>query len=404
MKRRFAGPTLAIACLLQACDGESPARDGAADRAGADSADTRDGTLPGSDAADAPSGPQDVKPDGAPVDAPDAPALGPSRQLDVLFVIDNSSSMREEQMALRLGFPAFIEALKAAPGGLPDLRIGIINTNFGAGQTTPSPECVPLGDRGRLQVKAGCGLDPATAHFLAVDGQGNSNFVGQLQTVFSCLADLGTSGCGYEHQLQALRAAVANPPVNVENRGFLRQDARFGIVILSDEDDCSGEPDAEFYRDLIPGQAGSYRCALLGHVCGGQAVPAMAGFQWPLADCSPHVRLTSERTTRLINVREFVDFVMALKTGRPDNVFVSLIVGWNESPGAQYQVVNRTSPIGGSELDLGPACSSPASGVASPAIRLRAFARAFPNNTIHNICAGDLTPAMREIGQKMAGM
>ncbi len=104
-------------------------------------------------------------------------------------------------------------------------------------------------------------------------------------------------------------------------------------------------------------------------------------------------------------MREFVDFIMALKAGRPDNIFVSLIAGWNESPGAQYQVVNRTSAIGsGSELDLGPACSSASSGVAYPAIRLRAFARAFPNHTIHNICAGDLAPAMREIGQKMAGM
>ena len=73
--------------------------------------------------------------------------------------------MREEQTSLREGFPAFIQALQAAPGGLPDLRIGIVSTNVGAGQTLPSPECLPLGDRGRLQVKPGCGLDPMTAAF-----------------------------------------------------------------------------------------------------------------------------------------------------------------------------------------------------------------------------------------------
>jgi hypothetical protein len=410
MRRRLCIHVLVVACFLHACDDESPVRDGGAvDQGGADSTGGADGTpaVPDAavaDTADVIGAPQDAKPDLALPDAPDASGLVPTRQLDVLFVIDNSSSMREEQMALRSGFPAFIEALKAAPGGLPDVRIGIINTNFGAGQTTPSPECFPLGDRGRLHVKPGCGLDPATAHFLATDGKGNSNFTGQLETAFSCLADLGTAGCGYEHQLQALRAAVAFPPVNVENRGFLRADARLGIVILSDEDDCSGEPDAEFFQDLIPGQAGSLRCALLGHVCGGQPVPAMAGFQWPLAGCSPHVRLATEQRSRLINVREFVDFISSLKSGRPDNIFVSLIAGWNESPGAQYQVVSRTSAIGGSELDLGPACSSVSSGVAYPAIRLRAFARAFPNHTIHNICAGDLTPAMTEIGQKLAGL
>ena len=241
-------------------------------------------------------------------------------------------------------------------------------------------------------MKAVCGLDPATASFLAVNAQGTSNFIGSLAQAFSCLADLGVNGCGYEHQLQALRVALANPPVNVENRGFLRNDARLAIVVLSDEDDCSGEPEAEFYRDLVQGQAGSFRCALLGHVCSGKPVPAMAGFQAPLAECAPYVRTESERRTRLINVRDLVDFVMALKAGRPDNIVVSTIAGWNDSAGAVYSVVSRASSSG-TDIDLGPACSSTATGVAYPAIRLRAFARSFPNHTVHNICAGDLTPA-----------
>ena len=125
--------------------------------------------------------------------------------------------------------------------------------------------------------------------------------------------------------------------------------------------------------------------------------------RWPSVRrmCAPQ----SERRTRLINVRDFVDFVMALKAGRPDNIVVSTISGWNDSAGAVYSVVSRASSSGaGSEIDLGPACSSTATGVAYPAIRLRAFARSFPNHTVHNICAGDLTPAMREIGQKLAGM
>jgi hypothetical protein len=337
----------------------------------------------------------------------DAPALGPSRQLDVVFVIDNSGTMREEQDALGRAFPAFIEELRAGPGGMPDVRIGIVSTSFGAGPTTVSPECTTLGDRGRFRVQPGCGLDLAVGGaFLIVDGQGRTNFTGSLSQVFSCLALLGTSGCGYQHQLQALRGAIADPPVNSENRGFVRADARLGIVILSAEDDCSGEPTAEIYGAPIPaGQAGSLRCALLGHVCNGQAVPPMAGFEAPLAACAPYVRSPAERSTRLINVQEFVDYVMAIKAGRPDNVVVSTIIGWNDSPDAKYRMIERPGSFGGgTEIDIAPACAANETGNAGPGVRLHAFARSFPHHTVHSICTGDLTPAMREIGRKMAGV
>ena len=153
-------------------------------------------------------------------DAPDAPGLVPTRQLDVLFVIDNSSSMREEQMALRSGFPAFIEALKAAPGGLPDVRIGIINTNFGAGQTTPSPECPPLGDRGRLQVKPGCGLDPRRRTSWRPTGRGAATSLVNWRRRFPASQIWAPAGCGYEHQLQALRRGRGQSAGQCGESGF----------------------------------------------------------------------------------------------------------------------------------------------------------------------------------------
>ena len=109
-RRRIIHPVLVVACFLHACDDESPVRDGGArDQRGADSTDGADG-IPAvvdtavADTADVLGAPQDAKPDLALADAPDAPGLVPTRQLDVLFVIDNSSSMREEQLALRRGF------------------------------------------------------------------------------------------------------------------------------------------------------------------------------------------------------------------------------------------------------------------------------------------------------------
>jgi hypothetical protein len=380
---RVLGVLAAVGWSILACEGDPPASDGGV--AG------RDGG--GGSGIDGGGG-------------RDAPALGPSPQLDVVFVIDDSVGVREEQENLGRAFPAFLEALRAAPGGMPDLRIGIVSSTFGSGPTVPSPECNPLGDRGRFQVKPGCGLDPVVGGaFLTVDGQGRTNFTGSLSEVFSCLAVLGSAGCGYEHQLQALRAAIASPPINIENRGFVRAGARLGIVILSDEDDCSGEPDATFYGEPIPGQAGSVRCALLGHVCNGQAVPPMAGFQATLSACAPYVRSPAERSSRLINVQEFVDYVMAIKSGRPDTVVVSTIIGWNDSPAAKYGIIERPASSGtGAEIDIAPACTATETGNAGPGVRLHAFARSFPHHTVHSICSGDLAPAMREIGRKMAGM
>jgi hypothetical protein len=332
--------------------------------------------------------------------------VNPLRQLDLIFVIDNSNSMEQEQENLRRNFPAFMRALERIEGGLPDIRIAVISSNFGAGPTSPADECPVFGDRGQFQVRPGCGLDPAqNGTFVAIDGAGNKNFQGELSTVFSCLASLGTGGCGYEHPLQSLRAALAasDPTSGIApaNRNFLRKDAFLGIVILSDEDDCSGEPEATFYRDPVPGQAGSLRCALLGHVCGDQPVPPSATFRAPLSSCRPYQRRPDERASRLINVQDFVDYILAIKGGNQQRVIVSSIIGLNDAAQASYGLFERELNSGGRELDLLPACNQGQAGVATPGIRLRHFTGSFLNNTVHSICQPDLSVAMEQIGDKM---
>jgi hypothetical protein len=307
---------------------------------------------------------------------------------------------------LRSAFPAFARALQNMPGGLPDLRVAIASSNFGAGPSMVSPECPPIGDRGVFQVKPGCGLDASVARWLAIDGRGVQNFQGQLPTVFGCLAALGTNGCGYEHQLQSLRASLAEN-VATENRGFLRRDAHLGLIILSDEDDCSGEPDSRLYQEVIPGQSGSVRCSLVGHQCNGQPVPAME-FRAPLAACSPvrHAGTSDDRVNRLINVDAFVDYMKALKGDRPELIFVGAIIGWSDDPAAQYGIQLRPAPTRPTEIELDsmPICESQATGMAAPGIRLQAFARAFAQHSVHSICTNDLVPAMTDIASRIAGM
>src|SRR5690606_27094291 len=55
-----------------------------------------------------------------------------NRNVDILFVIDDSGSMREEQDSLLANFDNFINVLQEIEGGLPNVHIGVISTNVGA--------------------------------------------------------------------------------------------------------------------------------------------------------------------------------------------------------------------------------------------------------------------------------
>jgi hypothetical protein len=332
----------------------------------------------------------------------DSGAIEPPQQLDLVFVIDNSLGMKEAQESLQRGFPSLIAQLQRLPGGLPDLRIAFLSSNFGAGSSPGIQECDNYGDRGSFQVRPACGL-AADASWLAL-APGSRNFTGELPAALGCLAGLGTGGCGYEHHLQSLRAAFS-VGVAPQNAGFLRARAHLGIVILADEDDCSADPSATLFVEDIAGQVGGLRCALRGHTCNGQPVPATAGFSAPLSACQPavHPDTYEDRRDRLINLSTFVADIKGLKDFPDDQIVVSAIIGWNDSPTATYSIASHSTGTG-TEVDLGPICTRSASWTAAPGIRLNAFARSFRRHTVHSICAATLDPAMTEIGHALTGL
>src|SRR3712207_5355185 len=75
---------------------------------------------------------------GSPVDAPGstvpgqcqtaAPSVEPQRT-DILFVIDNSGSMAEEQQGIATELPAFIEELRKGAGVVQDFQVGVVTTS-----------------------------------------------------------------------------------------------------------------------------------------------------------------------------------------------------------------------------------------------------------------------------------
>src|SRR5215212_6064945 len=55
-----------------------------------------------------------------------------NRDVDILFVIDDSGSMLDKQNSLKDNFPNFINVLKTIQGGLPDVHIGVVTSDMGA--------------------------------------------------------------------------------------------------------------------------------------------------------------------------------------------------------------------------------------------------------------------------------
>jgi hypothetical protein len=277
-----------------------------------------------------------------------------------------------------------------------------------------------------------------------------------LATVFSCLAQaVGVGGCGYEHQLQSLRVAL-NPQqladgtdVNMANVGFLRDKAYLAIVLVTDEDDCSAEPndaanDSMFLRKTkdangVTTETASLRCAARGHICNGQPIPDYvdpdrgytgAGFTANFADCSAKDQLDPSRPDPaflpLIRVQDMIDSVTGVKQRPNDQILVSGIIGWYPDSTLSGVVVSDRYAIGKDATsikgqdqvwDYMPICTIPSITSmdgniykAYGGLRLKKFLDAFEKNDAQgnpipntfSICNSDFTPAMTQIGQAIA--
>ncbi|MBL4635617.1 MAG: VWA domain-containing protein, partial [Kofleriaceae bacterium] len=200
-----------------------------------------------------------------------------NRDLDILFVIDNSNSMRDEQISLAANFGNFINVLNNIEGGLPNIHIGVITTDLGAGPYNITG-CTGNGDNGVLQNAAvgPAGCSTPTDKWISDigDEMGNrtKNYAGGLSEAFSCIAQLGVNGCGFEQPLESMRLALDN--TSGQNTGFLRPEAFLAVIIITDEDDCSAKDPSIFNSDpsldninSAVGFLSSFRCFEFGVTC-----------------------------------------------------------------------------------------------------------------------------------------
>ncbi|MDX2023158.1 MAG: hypothetical protein SF187_23190 [Deltaproteobacteria bacterium] len=158
------------------------------------------------------------------VNSPGSSENGGCRKVDLVFAVDNSSSMQEEKKALASDvFPKFAKALRDVGGGLDDYRVGVIDA---------CPK-------------------PATLHVKGTSGA--CNFAGgqtwmqsasaNLEQEFACVgsidsADTQCSGRNDDEQPASSASAVVEASLaGTANKDFIRKDALLVVVAITDEDE-----------------------------------------------------------------------------------------------------------------------------------------------------------------------
>ena len=389
-------------------------------------------------------------------------ALAVNRDVDLLFVVDNSGSMAEEQQLLAQAFPALIDALEA-PRMRANYRIGFTTTDAGNPRCPSStPEngnlvlssCLDRVDAGEFTTQdsdfseactANCTLrdadlavlgtptdvDPNNAprKWLEVIG-GVSNIQGADPTAaLACYAPQGVVGCGFESHLEAMYKALAasKSKTSKNNFGFLRETAVLAIAVVSDETDCSYNPEFQeifttnkvFWFDPANDVApSSSMCWAAGVACDGPA-PNYSACHAENHDTARTPGVPDEQAV-LHPVSKYIGFVADIEMNKqeydPDaQVLVSLIAG--VPPG--YESFSSEIPYADSfDLEfqsifgIGPGClvgppNAPTM-TAIPPVREREFAEAFnvdpeASRNLHSVCEPDYSGALADLGERIRG-
>lgn len=205
----------------------------------------------------------------------------------------------------------------------------------------------------------------------------------RVKAGFSCVAELGTGGCGFEFTIEAARRAV-DPKLNV-NPGFVRADAMLVVVLLTDEDDCSAQkvqlfdPNQQSITDPL-GPLTSFRCFEFGIQCNCPNGACTRTTYGPRTGCKPAFNW-------LYQIPDYVAFFNQLK------------------PAGQVVLAALAGPIApvnvqpdGQNPALQPSCQT-AQHKAVPAIRIKALVDGFGTASFFNtICNSNYGVPLKQLG------
>ena len=392
-------------------------------------------------------------------------AIAINKDVDILFVIDNSGSMAEEQQRVAENFAAFINVLEAEDVGA-NYRIGITTTDAGnprCPSTTPEngnlvlSSCLNRIDDGQFTsmdtdysaaCTANCDLRDEDLSIIPTTTEldkekaprkwiekinGVSNVMGtdSMVKAFQCYGPQGVAGCGFESHLESMYKglAAAKSSKNKNNFGFLRAAAILSIVIITDEADCSANTvdfgeifttNKVFWYDPATDVApSSSMCWKAGVACEGSA-PNWTTCRAENYDVTGAPGASDDESV-LFPVDKYVAFVTELEKAKqvfdPDQqVLVSLIAGvpiGYESFDAEIPYVDSPDLAPGgyqSLFGIGPGCivgpANMPTATAVPPVREREFAEAFNvddelGRNLYSICDDDYSAALADIADKI---
>ncbi|MBW1832501.1 MAG: hypothetical protein JRJ10_12540, partial [Deltaproteobacteria bacterium] len=366
--------------------------------------------------------------------------VNPQRALDLLIVIDDSPSMRDEQEKLQEQVPRLVNLLLTGGEADPDavgtfpaiesLHVAIITPdlghstvpahNFTAGSGAsfdfnPTSACTRSNGSGKAGFMQVEGLSGTPRELCtAVTPPEGTLYLNHPEPGFTA-ADLVSDvecvtgqddGCGFEQQLESIVASDRN----TANGGFYRDGALLAVILITDEDDCSTTDPRVF--DVEPRESNP--------------------FQGPFTSSDElqfNLRCWAHRDV-LRSVEDYVSGIAALKAD-PSQVVFAAITGIPEDSGLDRENFNSDEERYAHILDeeetpamaevpdpatadtqgqqLRPACTATdGSGSAAPGRRIVETMKGLAGgNTgvgtvVESICAADYAPALNAIVDRIA--
>jgi hypothetical protein len=206
-------------------------------------------------------------------------------QVDILWVVDNSGSMKASQTNLADQFPKFIQSLMSLQPPV-DFHIGVTSMDVDNDALVydpvrdPNPPPSTSGTKGALHgfdlaTSSGpkgryisCCVPSAASPNCPADPAQRCNVSGAMASAaFAQMSRVGTGGSPVERGLYASYLALTRPdnlapespasPDLSKSQPFIRPDAALFVVYVSDEDDSSCEPFAPLDgtgRPTLPGE------------------------------------------------------------------------------------------------------------------------------------------------------
>jgi hypothetical protein len=278
-----------------------------------------------------------------------------ANKVDILFIVDNSGSMCEEQGNLRRNFNLFIDKIVDIGA---DFQIAIVTTDMMDPEQSGRFQNIPDGMPGascmeQVDISA-CPtpdndeeypplvLRSSDPRYQNEDGSVNRD---KLQRDFGCSATVGTAGNGFEMGLEAAKTALDVDLRNGYNSNFLRDEAFLGVIFVTDENDCSDRGALDKVN---------------GNVC-----------EW--------------ESDLLVPTSEYIDFFAKLKDGDKSRIIMGGII-------APDTGVRFSSPT-----MVTPSCTS-GNGEGYAGYRYKELIDGYENRALANICDESFDSALDSLG------